>query len=186
MPSLNKEFLSLLQCNYTDYPVFIETGTLNGETTFALEPHFNTVYTIEYSELYYTKTKNAYTGTKVQFLHGDSSIVFTSLLPTIQENAIFFLDGHWSSGDTGRSAKDCPLLEEITSIHTLFKKSAVIIVDDCRLFGQSPKTGSNEDWGEINIQSILNIIGSRVANIYFLDSTYAKNDRCIIHIHEIN
>ena len=58
MPSLNNSFLNLLQDDYTKYNCFIETGTLNGSTIFALEPYFNTLYTIEFSETYYNRTKN--------------------------------------------------------------------------------------------------------------------------------
>jgi hypothetical protein len=41
MPSIDNVFLKLLKDDYTQYNCFIETGTLNGDTTFALEPHFN-------------------------------------------------------------------------------------------------------------------------------------------------
>ena len=90
MPSINKSFLQTLQDEYTKYPCFIETGTFNGDTTFALEPYFDELYTIEFSEKYYVKTKNKYTGNKINFILGDSSIVFKALLPTIIDNCIFF------------------------------------------------------------------------------------------------
>lgn len=178
MPSLTKEFLEQLKGGFQSFPCFIETGTANGDTTFALEPYFNKVYTIEYSMMYFNRTRSQYRGNKINFLLGDSSIVFEYLLPTIQEKAIFFLDGHWSSGDTGRSKKDCPLYEEITHINNLFKNEAIIIVDDCRLFG----THVNEDWSQINKESLLGIIESRIKDVYFLDSESAKEDRLIIHI----
>ena len=44
--------LELLQADYKEYPSFIETGTLDGYTTFSVEPYFNTLYTIEFSEKY--------------------------------------------------------------------------------------------------------------------------------------
>jgi len=50
MPSLDHNFLTLLQDDYTQYNCFIETGTYNGGTIFPLEPYFDTLYTIEYSE----------------------------------------------------------------------------------------------------------------------------------------
>ena len=57
MPSISKVFLQQLRVDYTKYPCFIETGTLNGDTTFALEPYFDKLYTIEFSEKYYNNTK---------------------------------------------------------------------------------------------------------------------------------
>jgi hypothetical protein len=185
MPSLDYSFLQKLQDDVSKYTCFIETGTLNGDTTFAMEPYFEKLYTIEFSEKYYIKTMSRYLGNKIYFMLGDSGIVFEYLLPKISEKSVFFLDGHWSSGDTGRSAKDCPLVEEITHINNLFKNEAIIIIDDYRLFGLSPKTGSNEDWSDINKDKLLNILGSRINKTYHLDSASDKNDRLIIHINSV-
>ena len=148
-----------------------------------MEPHFHNLYTIEYSDKYYNYTKNMYNGNKIKFIHGDSSIVFTSLLPQISDKCIFFLDGHWSSGDTGKSAKDCPLVEEITHINNLFSNEAIIIIDDYRLFGLDSSSGKlQEDWSDINKDELLKILSSRITNVYHLDSTCSKDDRLIIHI----
>jgi hypothetical protein len=183
MPGINLHFLNLLKENYRDYPIFIETGTNEGGTTFSVEPHFNTIYTIELSQKYYTNTKSKYNGEKINFLLGDSSDIFKTILPTIHENAIFFLDGHWSSGDTAKGKKDCPLVEEIQSINNLYKHKAIIIVDDFRLFGKGPKSGMlNEDWTEINKQALLDLLCNRITDVYHLDSHIAKNDRIVIHI----
>ena len=183
MPSLNRLFLTTLQDDYTKYSCFIETGTLNGDTTFAVEPFFDKIYTIEFSEKYHNNTKNRYNGNKINFILGDSSIVFEQLLPTITDKCIFFLDGHWSGGDTGHSAKDCPLTEEITSINNLFQNKAIIIIDDFRLFGLDKSSGKlGEDWSQINKESLLNILKKRIDKVYHLDSECAKDDRLIIHI----
>jgi hypothetical protein len=183
MPSLKNSFLHLLQDDYTQYNCFIETGTFNGDTIFSLEPYFNTLHTIEFSEKYYTRTKNRYSGNKINFILGDSSIVFESLLPNITDKCIFFLDGHWSGGDTGHSNKDCPLEEEIAHINNLFTNSAIIIIDDFRLFGLNKSSGKlGEDWSKINKKTLLNILEPRINKVYHLDSESAKDDRLIIHI----
>jgi len=183
MPSLNHHFLNLLQDDYTKYKFFIETGTFNGETTFALEPYFNKLYTIEFSEKYYYNAKNRYAGNKINFILGDSAIVFEHLLQTITDKCIFFLDGHWSGGDTGHSNKDCPLNEEITHINNLFQNDAIIIIDDFRLFGLNKSSGKlREDWSNINKETLLNILKPRINKVYHLDSECAKDDRLIIHI----
>jgi hypothetical protein len=180
MPSLNFEFLRTLQDNYTDYPCFIETGTLEAGTTLSMEPHFETLYTIEYSEKYYNAAKNRYTGNKINFLHGDSGIVLETLLPTLNQKCIFFLDGHNSGGETGKSAKDCPLVEEITHIHNECKEAAIIIIDDYRLFGLN----HDQDWSDIRKADLLDILGARVDKVYHLDSEAARDDRLVIHIHK--
>ena len=182
MPSIDLSFLKELRDDYTNYPCFIETGTYNGETIFEIEPLFSNIYTVEYSETLHNRTKSKYTGDKIKFLLGDSSIVFETLLPTIEENCIFFLDGHWSHCDTGKSSKDCPLEEEITHINTLFKHGAIIIIDDYRLFGLDRTNEGGEDWSQINKKNLLNILRDRISQEYHLDSSWAKDDRLVIHI----
>jgi hypothetical protein len=182
MPSIDKLFLESLQDDYTKYTCFIETGTWHGDTIFEVEPYFDQVYTIEFSEYYYNNTKSKYNGNKINFLLGDSGVVFKSLLPNITNKCIFFLDGHWSGGNTGKSDKDCPLDEEITHINNLFNHEAIIIIDDFRLFGLSRETGLNEDWSKINKENLLNILQSRISKVYHLDSKSAKDDRLVIHI----
>ena len=183
MPSIDYNFLVKLHDDYTKYSCFIETGTLNGDTTFALEPYFNKLYTIEFSEKYYNNTKNRYYGNKINFILGDSSIIFESLLPNIKDKCIFFLEGHWSGGDTGKSNKDCPLIEEITHINNLFQNEAIIIIDDFRLFGLDASSGKlNENWSDIKKETLLNILNSRINKVYHLDSFVTEDDVLIIHI----
>lgn len=186
MPSINKEFLSKLQNDTTNYTCFIETGTYKGETIFELENYFEKLYTIEISNKFYNETKAKYNGNKIQFILGDSSYVFNDLLPIINDNTIFFLDGHWSCDDTGKGEKDCPLIEEIQIINNLFKNKAIVIIDDVRLFGLSPKKNYPVDWEDINVLKILEILKSRIISFYFLDSSCAPKDRLIIHINSQN
>ena len=183
MPSIDVNFLNSLHDDYKKYPCLVETGTNSGDTIFTLEPYFDKLYTIEFSEKYYNNTKSRYNGNKINFILGDSSIELISLLPNITDKCIFFLDGHWSGGDTGHSEKDCPLEEEITHINNLFQNEAIIIIDDFRLFGLDKSSGKlGEDWSNINKEHLLNILQSRIGKVYHLDSTYAKDDRLIIHI----
>jgi hypothetical protein len=182
MPSIDINFLNELHEDYKNYNCFIETGTFMGETIFTMENYFNILYTIEFSEKYYNISKNNYNKNKnkINFIQGDSSIIFNSLLPTINEKSIFFLDGHWSSGDTGKSSKDCPLIEELTQINNLFIHEAIIIIDDSRLFG----TKRNEDWSEITESNLLNIINIRLNKYHYLNSSICKNDRLVIYLNK--
>jgi predicted O-methyltransferase YrrM len=178
MPSLDIDFLKSLHADYTKYTCFIETGTLEGKTTMAMEPYFSELYTIEYSPKFHAIAKNNYPGNKIHFLLGDSSVVFETLLPKINDPCIFFLDGHHSGGETGKSAKDCPLIEEITHIRNLCIPEAIIIIDDVRLFG----TYKDHDWTDITKESLLEILGDRVKEVYHLDSEAAVDDRLVLHI----
>jgi len=184
MPSINVNFLQTLHDDFRNYNVFIETGTYYGGTIFAMEPHFKQLYTVEYSEKYYNMTKGRYSGNKINFLLGDSSVVFKDLLPKIDEKAIFFLDGHWSCEDTGQSEKDVPLIEEVTHINELFKHEAILIIDDYRLFG-TYVPGVEPNWSDISKDKIMEILLTRINSIYHLDSQISKNDRLIIHLNAL-
>jgi hypothetical protein len=185
MPSIDIDFLNKLQDDIKKYSYFIETGTYNGDTIFALETYFDKLYTIEFSEKYYNNTKEKYGGNKINFILGDSSIVFEKLLPNLTEKCIFFLDAHWSGEDTGRSNKDVPLEEEIISINNLYKQDAIIIIDDFRLFGSNRYRKKGEDWSKINKDKLLNILNSRISKVYHLDSEICKDDRLVIHINAL-
>ena len=183
MPSINLEFLKKIQTDYKNYTNFIETGTYKGHTILHMEQYFSNLYTIEIKKEFYENVKNKYKGNKINFYLGDSGDVFTKLLPNINGKSIFFLDGHWSAGNTGKGKKDCPLYEELTGIMSNHTDEAIIIVDDVRLFGKGPNKGNDIcNWEEINIDNILKIVKDRMTNHYFLPSEFNEKDRMVIHI----
>jgi hypothetical protein len=187
MPALTKTFLDELRDDYRDYGNFIETGTYHGETIFAMEPFFQKLYTIEIKEDLYENVRQKYGGHKISFHLGDSSIVLMKLLPLVTGKSIFFLDGHWSAGDTGRGKKDCPLYDEIDVICAHHKDPAILIIDDVRLFGKGPTKGDEIcDWEDINTKTILEKTFHRAIGAYFKPSPLNQNDRLIIHLKEIS
>jgi hypothetical protein len=184
MPSLEKYIIDLiLSSKQEHYNIFIETGTANGDTTFEMEKIFNEIYTIELSEFSFNKVKNLYKGNKIQFLLGDSSLLLPNILPNIKENAVFFLDGHYSGGGTVFGDKHVPLYEELESINSFFTHKGIIIIDDYRLFEKLD--GGICDWTNINKTSCLNILKKRINKVYSLPSSHHPEDRLIIEINEI-
>jgi hypothetical protein len=161
MSSLNIDIvngiLEKFQQNISQYDVLIESGTLGGQTIINLQPHFRTLHTIELSEHYYNyfdKVKQEKNYQNVVNHFGDTAKVLPEILKTLttRNKVIFWLDGHWSSGNTAKGNKDCPLIEECISIDNLyFASTGVILIDDYRLFG----THYAEDWSEITLESIV-------------------------------
>jgi hypothetical protein len=190
MPPLEKDFFVKNfgeTTLFTDYPVFIETGTYMGETTYNMSKLFNEVHTIEINKKLYERTKGNMQNkvNNVKFHLGDSSILMSLLCDKIKQPALFFLDGHWSGGITGKGNKDCPLMEELDSIMHKFTNNAVLIIDDCRLFGQGPTTtGELCNWEDIHMDKILEITKLRTEKHYLVPSEMNSKDRLIIFLNK--
>jgi hypothetical protein len=135
------------------YPIFIESGTFCGQTILNLQTIFKHIYTIELSDKYFLDfSKIAQKYNNVYNYHGDTTNVLPKILNIIDDNSIFWLDGHWSSGDTAKGAKDCPLIEECLCIDSSYNfEYALVLIDDFRLFG----TKNNEDWTNITNEKII-------------------------------
>lgn len=188
MPSIDYSFIknNVVVNSTKTFKSFVETGTYLAETILKMEPYFDKLYTIEISKKYFHTAVDKYKGDKISFILGDSINEMKKLCITIKENTIFFLDGHWSSGDTGKGIKDCPLIEEISDINKLFISDGIIIIDDVRLFGKGPNKGDcNEDWENITVDSILSIVKDRIDKYYYLPSEIDISDRLVIHINRI-
>lgn len=151
---------------------FVETGTHLGQTLTNLHSTFLNLYSVEVSEFYFNKAKKNLNYKNIQLYLGDSAVVLPNIIPLLKYNAVFFLDGHWSSGNTGRGEKDCPLIEEVTEIVKEFNNKSIIIIDDYRLFG----TNRNENWSDINEKTLLSICDNKLID-YFVE-----NDRLIIYL----
>ena len=170
MPSLTIEYLNEIMYkiseDISEYKIFVETGTYRGETVFNMAPYFDKVYTIELSKTLYENfnTQN-YDKNKITSILGDSSEMLESLIKNINENTIFFLDGHFSSCGTAKGKKDVPLLEELLVINEYLKSKSIIIIDDLRLFG----TNITEDWTDVTTDSVINVIQNRIIKKITLD-----------------
>lgn len=126
---------------------FVETGTADGSTTEAMVPYFDKLYTVEIDPGMWAAACDKFTSTdgKVTCLLGDSGQVLYSILPLLEEPAIFWLDGHYCGGPT-RGDDDSPVIEElVAAVHA--PRGSVILVDDARLFGGGPAEGGDNGEG---------------------------------------
>ena len=112
------------------FGVFVETGTYNGATTNWAAERFKKVYTFEaehgiYRAYLFSKPDN------VDAIFGKSEDMLPDLLERLNEPAVFWLDAHWSSGNTFEGV--CPLEDELKAI-AAHPFDHAVFVDDISLF----------------------------------------------------
>jgi hypothetical protein len=134
-PHLLKEKIIIELQEKLDYEVFIETGTLQGEMVYKLNNYFKKLYTIELNRnLFLSAKKRLKQFSKIKVLFGDSGKILPIVLNEISTPCIFWLDSHFSGGETAKSEKDTPIIEELNEI-LAHKSDHIILIDDARLFG---------------------------------------------------
>lgn len=163
------EDLLTISPEYGSIQVFVETGTYYGGTVLEMKKHFRECHSIELSPRLYLRALLRHGLKGIKFYLGDSSKVLRRLAPLIDRPAVFFLDAHWSQGDTARGNKDVPLLDEL-AILAKRPHNDLIIIDDYRLFG----TNLTEDWSDATMENILGVFGKSLA------FSKVRNDRLIL------
>lgn len=163
MWNLTKENLQEIKVEFgisnIDFRIFVETGTHYADTIKHLLNEFDEIHSVELSIPFYQRAVSIFTDeSKVNLYQGDSTYVLPLIIKKINSPCIFFLDGHFSDGDTARGEKDVPILEELESIVSDFESECLIIIDDLRLFG----TSDNQDWSYVTEDSVFEIVGNRL------------------------
>lgn len=115
--------------------VFIETGTYHGDTVDAIKRLYANVISIEVDEALYHKACSRFSAdANVHIVHGDCASVLPAILAGLQEPAVFWLDGHYSGGETGKGEIEDPILISLGQIASHPVKEHVIFIDDARTF----------------------------------------------------
>ncbi len=117
---------------------FVETGTSLGGTTRWAAGCFEVVFTIEKAEgLYQRHHETLRALGNVEPLFGDSRDLLPGVLTRLDgRKAVFWLDGHWSGGDTAGVDDECPLLGELEALRA--REGDIVMIDDARLFLCAP------------------------------------------------
>lgn len=122
--------------------VWIETGTYFGETTAFLAARFPKVISIEPSDKLFNNAVHRFRGLKgVKLLNGTSEEKFLEALNSAEAMKVaFWLDGHFSGGDTFQAHTDTPVLFELEAIAQNLNRLEItaICIDDIRLFDSDP------------------------------------------------
>jgi hypothetical protein len=119
--------------------IFVETGTFRGDMVEAMKQRFDRLYSIELNEEFCHAAKSRFATTPhVEILFGDSGEKLKEIMPRLTGPSLFWLDGHFSGGDTAKGLEETPVMAELNHILDAPDLGHVIIVDDARLFGVDP------------------------------------------------
>lgn len=121
--------------------VLVETGTFLGDTVAALADIFPEIYTIEVEPKLHARAARRFRQQAgVHVVLGDSATRLPAILAGLPQNrrVMFWLDGHYSGGFTGRGADDCPVFDELRAIAASGLEQPLVLIDDARCFGKLP------------------------------------------------
>ena len=155
--------------------VFVEGGTYKGGTAKSMSEKFKKVYTIEKSDAMFDIAKeNLKDIENITMLKGDTREHLHSIMEN-NDNILFWLDAHWSGGDTYGEEDECPLIEELEVIFK-YNKNYVILIDDARLFlAPPPYPHKLENWPSLT--DIINIMPDNWELVEFEDVIYLFNNQ---------
>ena len=91
------------------------------------------IYSIEIDKYYFDLVTARFKGNKsVELIHGDSAHCLGNVISKIPKETriTFWLDGHYSGGDTGRGVLDFSIIKELNQINNSGRINDIIIIDD--------------------------------------------------------
>lgn len=117
---------------------FIETGSFRGETAAWAAGRFERVLSVEAQRADYEAVVARHGGlANATFVHGESAAFLREVVPTLQADALFWLDAHWMGGSSHGAQSQCPLLAELAEVNRS-PHAHFLLIDDARLFLAPP------------------------------------------------
>jgi hypothetical protein len=149
-PHLYKQKLLLRYASHYRLSAMVETGTYLGDMVFRLRKRFQTIISIELSaELCERAQERLRDFPNISIIQGDSSQVLPTVLEDLRVPTLFWLDGHYSAGNTALGDLETPVSAEVDAILKHPVKGHVILIDDARNFDGThdyPKLSTFKDY----------------------------------------
>lgn len=125
--------------------LLVEKGTFLGDTVRALRREVERIVSVELSEELHARALARFADAPdVELLEGDSGAVLGSLVPSLDQPALFWLDGHYSEGFTAPGSSETPVFQELCAVFD------VVLVDDAWMF-----TGENGSPTESELRGLV-------------------------------
>jgi hypothetical protein len=116
---------------------FVETGTAHGDTAELAAVIFDQVFTCEIDPALVEKaTKRLAAYQNVLIYQMESPAFIREVRPMVNQPAMYWLDAHWCGGPV-KPDVECPLLDELEAMDTLYNHS-VLLIDDVGLMVSPP------------------------------------------------
>lgn len=153
-----------------DIKTLVESGTYIGDMVWAQQYNFEKIYSIELSKDFVKQARKRFKKKEhIQIIQGDSGKIMHTLIKELHEPALFWLDGHYSAGDTARGDKDCPIIEEVKAILSS-EIEHILLIDDARYF-----TGQR-DYPTIEALTMF------IKNQYPATEMHVENDSIVVEL----
>ncbi|CAI8271948.1 MAG: Uncharacterised protein [Gammaproteobacteria bacterium] len=138
-PCLIKRAILKATANEFGAKTFVETGTFLGDTPWFFRNEFSRIFTVEVQPDYASLAAERFSRfNHIDVIEGDSAVRLKDIVPQIEDRALYWLDGHYSSGTTGSGKNECPIWSELDTIFDCSKAPFYIMIDDARCFGEDP------------------------------------------------
>lgn len=112
----------------------VETGTFMGDMLEAQKDDFDRLISVELSPELYDKARQRFSSEpRIELVQGDSSALIDGIVGQLQQPALFWLDGHYSGGETALGSLQTPIVQELNAVLKA-RVPHVILVDDARCF----------------------------------------------------
>jgi len=160
--------------------ILVETGSYEGDgIADGLTCGYERVISFEVADKYHSMCTARYRDKSniVKVVHGSSAKLLGAVLAElVDEPATFWLDGHYSAGQTGFDADHvCPLLQEIAQIGK-HRKDHTILVDDLRLCRPTVSAGMDGMF-DVSVETLIAKL--REINpdyVFAVEDGYVRND----------
>jgi hypothetical protein len=114
--------------------VLVETGTYYADKVRALRKDFRQIYSIELDQrLYSMAVARCKRQENAILIQGDSGERIVEVVTRLAGPALFWLDAHYSAGETARGEVNTPIHAELTAVLGDNRRH-VVLVDDMREF----------------------------------------------------
>lgn len=115
--------------------VLVETGTYCGDMVKATRNKFEKIFSVELDKTYYEQAKRKFAKfAHILIIQGDSGEILPRILGEISQPCLFWLDAHYSGGNTAKGDIETPIMRELQLIFDHAHGEQVILIDDAREF----------------------------------------------------